>query len=230
MTNNNEIKQHLLALAEPDYQTFSVALIPGVDNMIGVRLPELRKLAKQIAKGDWRSYLAQAEQSWFEEVMLQGMVIGCVKADINELLHYVEQFVPKIDNWSVCDSFCSGLKMTSSNKEAVWEFLQPYFAAEQTYHVRFAVVMLLNYYVDQQYIVKSLELLDTIGHEDYYVKMAVAWAISIYYIKMPEPTLAYLQHNTLDKETFNKALQKIIESNRVSSETKALMRSMKRKH
>lgn len=229
MVHRKKLKEQLLALADQNYQAFAAALIPGVHNMIGVRLPELRKLAKQIANGDWRAYLAEAEQIWFEDVMLQGMVIGCVKTDIHELLHYVEQFVPKIDNWSVCDSFCASLKMTALNKEIVWEFLQPYVASDQTYHIRFAVVMLLNYYVDDAYIAKALTLLDTIRHEDYYVKMAVAWAISIYYVKMPEPTLAYLQHNTLDKETYNKALQKIIESNRVGGETKALMRSMKRK-
>lgn len=225
----NTIKQQLLELADEKYKAFTSALIPNINNIMGVRLPELRKIAKQLAKGDWRTYLAHAEADWFEEVMLQGMVIGSVKAEIDEVLRYVAEFVPKIDNWSVCDSFCASLKITAAHKQAVWQFLQPYLRSSEPYEIRFAVVMLLNYYVDDEYIGEALRLLDSIRHEDYYVKMAVAWAVSIYFVKLPAPTLAYLKQCTLDNETYNKALQKIIESTRTSKETKDLMRSMKRK-
>jgi len=223
------IKEQLLSMADEQYQKFAAALIPNINNVVGVRLPELRKLAKGLARGDWRSYLGQAECDYFEEIMLQGMVIGYVKTDIEEQLRYVADFVPKIDNWSVCDSFCTGLKFTTTNKERVWEFLQPYLASNQEYDIRFGVVMLLFFYTDEQYISAVLQMLDRVKHEAYYVKMAVAWAVSICYVKLPEPTMNYLQNNSLDDFTYNKALQKITESFRVDQETKKRIRSMKRK-
>ncbi|OAB41612.1 DNA alkylation repair protein [Paenibacillus glacialis] len=223
------IREQLLELVDEKYQKFSSALIPNTNNILGVRLPELRKVAKSIAKGDWRSYLEHAETEYFEEIMVQGMVIGYVKADIKEILLYVAAFVPKIDNWSVCDSVSIGLKFTKKNMKQVWDFLQPYLASDKEYEIRFGVVMLLNYYIDEEYISLVLQTLDNINHEGYYVKMAVAWAISICYIKLPQPTMIYLTSNSLDDFTYNKSLQKITESFRVDQDTKQIIRSMKRK-
>lgn len=221
------IRKQIFELIDTDYQKFSAALIPTINNVLGVRLPELRKIAKKIAKGDWRTYLKTAKDEYFEEIMLQGMVIGYIKTDIEERLFYVASFVPKIDNWSVCDSFCTGLKSTKENKERVWAFLQPYLSSKNEYEIRFGVVMLLNYYIETEYIERVLKLLDRVKHEGFYAKMAVAWAVSICYVKLPGPTMEYLRNNTLDDFTYNKALQKITESNRVDKETKNLIRSMK---
>ncbi|UIJ65156.1 DNA alkylation repair protein [Bacillus cereus] len=225
----NTIRTQIFELIDPEYQKFSAALIPNIDNVLGVRLPELRKIAKKIAKDDWRTYLKTAEDEYFEEIMLQGMVIGYVKTDINDQLSYVASFIPKIDNWSVCDSFCIGLEFTKEHREAVWEFLQSYLSSKNEYEVRFGVVMLLDFYIENGYISKVLTLLDNTKHNGFYAKMAIAWAVSICYIKFPDLTLDYLKHNTLDDFTYNKALQKITESYRVDKETKALIRSMKRK-
>jgi len=218
-----------MEMADEEYRKFSSSLIPNVDNILGVRLPELRKLAKNIAKGDWRTYLAQADNRYFEETMLQGLVIGYAKTDIEERLRYVADFVPRIDNWSVCDSFCTGLKFTKNHRSLMWDFLQPYLSSDKEYEIRFGVVMLLLYFVEDEYIERVLQWMDRIRHEGYYVKMAVAWAISVCYVKYPEPTMAFLKNNTLDDFTYNKALQKIIESLRVDSETKHVLRSMKRR-
>ncbi|KAF6561110.1 DNA alkylation repair protein [Paenibacillus sp. EKM202P] len=223
------IREQILSHVDTDFQKFTAALLPTINNVLGVRLPVLRKLAQNIAKGDWRLYLETAESEHFEEVMLQGMVIGSVKTDIEEVLSYTAKFVPKIDNWSVCDSFCAGLKITKQHKERVWDFILPYLFSKKEYEIRFGVVMLLNFFIEEQYINRVLTLLDQTHREDYYVQMAVAWAISICYIKLPEVTMAYLSHNTLDDFTFNKALQKITESYRVDQATKTTIRSMKRK-
>lgn len=222
------IREQLFELAEEDYRIFTSRLLPNTKNILGVRLPALRKIAKQIAKEDWHTFLETTSYDYFEDIMLQGMVIGYVKADIEEILNQVEKFVPRISNWSVCDSFCIGLKITKKNKERVWEFLKPYFSSTEEYDIRFGVVMLLNYYIEPEYIKEMLSILDHIKHEGYYVKMAVAWAVSICYIKLPKPTLIYLNHNQLDKFTYNKALQKIVESLTIDRETKTLIRNMKR--
>ncbi|PIC78121.1 DNA alkylation repair protein [Sporosarcina sp. P19] len=224
------IRRQLVERIDSDYQKFSSALIPNVDHILGVRMPELRKLAKEIAKDDWRAYLQTAKDQYFEEVMLQGLVIGYVKADLEELLMYVAKFVPKIDNWSVCDSFCSGLKVTKHNKERVWSFLQPYMDSDKEYELRFGIVMLLIYYSEPDYIDRVLGLLDRVQHEGYYVKMAVAWALSICFVKLPDKTMDYLaKENSLDLFTYNKALQKITESTRVEQDMKKVIRSMKRR-
>lgn len=225
----DDIKAHLLVHAEPEYRLFSSGLIPNASNVMGVRLPELRKLARLIAKGDWMAYLDEAQDDTFEEVMLQGMVIGYARADIEVVLLQVARFVPKIDNWSVCDSFCIGLKTAGKHRERMWSFLQPYLDATNEYDLRFAIVMLLNYYVEDTYLDEVLSRLDQVAHEGYYVKMAVAWALASCYDKFPERTMAYLRNSRLDKWTYNKALQKVIESTRSSQETKQLIRSMKRK-
>ncbi len=222
------IREQLEELAEEKYRIFTLALTPGKDNILGVRLPVLRKLAKELVKGDWRTYLREAKDTSMEEVMLQGMVIGYCNADISEVLGLIKDFVPKIDCWSVCDSFCGGLKITKTNGEKMWEFLQTYLNSDQEYELRFGVVMLL-YYIDPQYAPYAFAHFDRIRQEGYYVKMAIAWVLSIYYIELPELTLEYLKKNELDNFTYHKALQKITESRRIDRDTKEIIRGMKRK-
>lgn len=225
------IKNILVEIAEPKYQKFSSSLIPNIppERILGVRLPKLRRLSEEILRDDWKRYLANAGNGSFEEVMLQGMVIGKLQGNLEEILEYIRQFLPKIDNWSTCDSFCSGLKITKIYPGRIWEFLQPCFHGEEEYTVRFAVVMLLNYYVEEAYLEQALGLLEEVDHESYYVKMAVAWAISIFYIHFPDRVLEFLQKAKLDDFTYNKSLQKIIESRQVPEESKAVMRGMKQK-
>ncbi len=229
MEINNVIKEELSVLAEPKYQKFSSGLLPGIHNILGVRLPELRKIAKKLAKDDWQGYLQNASDDSFEEIMLQGMTIGYVKSELSDILPYITTFVNKIDNWSVCDSFCSGLKLPKQYPKEMWKYLMSYLSATHEYHVRFGIVMLLFYYIDDNHIDETLKLLDCIKHPGYYVKMSVAWAISICYIKFPEKTIKFLKNNTLDDMTYNKALQKITESLQIDKDTKCLIRNMKRK-
>jgi 3-methyladenine DNA glycosylase AlkD len=224
-----DIRAQLIEQADLKYQAFSSRLLPSISNILGVRLPHLRKIALKISKDDWRGYLQAAPNEYYEEVMLQGMLIGYAKVDFDEVLAYISAFTPQIDNWAICDSFCAGLKITKQNKEGMYLFLQDYLASDKEFDLRFAAVMLLNYYVEEEYIEKVLIHLDMIKHEAYYVKMAVAWAIATCYTKHPEPTLRYLRANTLDDFTYNKALQKIVESLQIDSETKELIRGLRRK-
>lgn len=223
------IREQLNELADEKYRIFSSSITPGENHILGVRLPALRKIAKTLAKGDFRAYLREASDETFEEIMLQGMVIGYCKAGLEEKFRLIADFVPLINNWAVCDSFCNGLKIVKNHKEEFWEFLQPYLNSEKEYEIRFGVVMILNYYISPQYAPSSFAQFNKIKHEGYYVKMAVAWAISIYYISFPEITKAYLLNNQLDDFTYNKALQKITESLRVDQDTKMHIKSMKRK-
>ena len=209
----NNLKDKLFELSDEKYKKFHSGLCPNIDNIIGVRLPKLREIAKEIAKGDWRDFLAISSNDYYEEVMINGLVIAYAKCDVDEKLNYIESFVPKIDNWAICDSFCNSLKFVNKNKEKVLEFIQPYLKSNKEFEIRFAVVIILNYYITEDYID---------------VKMAVAWAISLCFVKFEEKTMNYLKNNKLDDFTYNKSLQKICESLRVDKDTKAIIKSMKR--
>lgn len=225
----NEIRKKIFELADDKYKEFHSGLCPNTNNIVGVRVPILRNYAKEIAKGDFRKYLKEAQEEYYEEIMLQGMVIGLAKMHCAERLDYISKFVPKIDNWAVCDVTCAGLKFTKKNLDAVWDFIQIYFHSNKEFELRFGIVMLLDFYITDEYIDKVIQILDSIKHEGYYVKMAIAWTISVAYVKFPNKIMNYLKDNTLDDFTYNKALQKIIESYRVTEEDKKSIRKMKRK-
>ncbi|MBP3904575.1 DNA alkylation repair protein [Turicibacter sp.] len=222
------IRNELLVLAEPTYQRFAMRLLPGTDHLLGVRLPKLRQMARKISKRDYEAYLQNNDELYFEEIMLKGMIIGYIKVPLDAKLELIRQFVPKINNWSVCDSFCSGLKFTKDHQMEVWTFLQPYFQSSHEFEVRFAVVMALIYYIEDLFIESVLETLDQVKHQGYYAQMAVAWAISICFIKQEKKTQTYLENHSLDPFTYQKALQKIIESNQVDKKTKARIKKMKK--
>lgn len=233
MRENNALRDRLLALSDPNYRAFSAGLLPNVpkERILGVRLPMLRAIAKELARGDWREYLRTASDASFEEVLLQGMTIGRAAGAPSEILPYVAAFVPKIDNWSVCDSFCASLTIARRHPAPVWTFLEPYFRDCRPYFRRFGVVMLLDHYVTETYFEQVLDILDNVPCDgEYYVQMAVAWAISVCFVHFPEPTMRYLQGEThLDNFTYHKALQKTIESSRVDSAAKDILRAMRRK-
>ena len=223
-----DLRDKLFELSDDKFKTFHSRLCPNTDNIIGVRLPLLRQLAKEIAKGDWRNFLSNSKEEYYEEILINGLVIAYAKCDVEERLNYIEIFVPNIDNWAICDSFCNTLKFVNKNKEIMWEFIQPYLKSYNEFEIRFAVVIILNYYITEDYIDLVLKTLDNIKHDGYYVKMAVAWAISMCFVKFEEKTMAYLKDNSLDDFTYNKSLQKICESLRVDKNTKELIKSMKR--
>lgn len=227
-TDYHALKKYLVSLADEPYRQMQKRLVPGEKKIIGVRVPKIRALAKQLAACDWRKFLADAKDDSCEEAMLQGFVIGCAKMDIAEVLERLAKFVPKIKSWAVCDTCCSGFKFTLKNRAAVFEFLQPYLKNKNEFSVRFAVIMLMDFFITDEYIDTILEIYDTIHNGGYYVKMAVAWALSVCYVKYPEQTAAYFMSNNLDDWTYNKALQKITESYRVSDEIKNEIRKMKR--
>lgn len=222
-----KVKECLIELAEGNYQVFSSSLIPGCDNMLGCRIPKLRQLAKEICKSDFRKYLENPAEDYFEEVMLQGFVIGYAKMDIEERLSYAEKFIPKIKDWSVNDGFCSTFKAATKHRERVWEFLLPYAKSEKEFEIRVAAVMYMNYFLTEEYIDRVLKQLFSMKQDDYYAMMGIAWALATAYAKFPEQTKAALDWDW-PKVTLNKAIQKMCESYRVSEEDKIELRKRKK--
>ncbi len=226
--DKTQIRAELEKRADEKYRKFSAGLLPGVNSILGVRLPELRKMAKQLARSDWRENLRQLSDDTFEEIMLQGIMIGCVSCPAEERLELIREFVPKIDNWSVCDSFCTGLKFVKSEKERVFSFLQPFFVSEKEFEQRFAAVILLDYYIDEIWLSRTVKALEQINAKQYYAKMAVAWAMAECYLHFPDEVMPVLRQNRLDPEVRQKTLQKIIESRTISQDTREEIRAMKK--
>ena len=230
MTNDNPIRRRLEEMADEKYREFHSSLVPGEEHILGVRMPNLRTFARELAKGDWRAYLAEATEDSYEEIMLQGLVIGYAKMDLEEAYERIAAFVPKIQNWAICDCVCSSLKIVRKNLDSTWEFLQSYLQDDREYFLRFGIIMLLDYYKKEpRYLNQILEVLDGIRHEGYYVKMAVAWTLSMYYIAYPKEVTAYLGRHHLDDFTYRKTLQKIIESRQITPQVREQMRERKRR-
>lgn len=225
---NIRIRRQLEQLSEEKFRQFTAKLLPGTEHILGVRLPVLRKMAKELAKGDWRTYLSNASDGSYEEIMLQGMTLGYAKGNLQEKKECLERFIPKIDNWSVCDSVCSTIKTAQSQPEEMWEFLGPYLNSSEEFHIRFALVQLLDYYVNETYLGRVLEIVQQVKQEYYYVNMAQAWLLSICYREFPKETLPVLERNALNDFTHNKAIQKITESLKVPKEGKERVKRLRR--
>lgn len=225
-----DIRARLDGLAEADYRAFSSRLLPGTENILGVRLPALRKLAKELACGDWRAYAAWDQRASFEEIMIHGMLLGYVSIDFEQLKVYISEFIPWIDNWSVCDSCCVGLKAFRDHPEDGWEFLAPYAASEKEYEARFAMVVYLNHYVNHDIYGTMLPAkVSAMKAQGYYAQMAAAWLLAECYVNSKTPILELLRSGTLDLFIHNKTISKICESRKVPAEEKAELKGMRRK-
>ena len=236
-----DIKQKLIELSEEDYKKFNAKLCPDTKReMLGIRIPDLRNFAKKLlkesdaknsSKENLDNLLKSIDDEYFEETMLEGFIIGYSKCNIKEKIPFIKEFVPKIDSWEITDTFVPTLKIKDKDLKEVFKFIKPYFKSNKEFEVRFAVIMLLDYYIIDEYVDEVIQILDKISHEGYYVKMGVSWCLAEVGIKFNDKLMKYLQgENNLDKFTFNKTLQKMIESYRIDDKQKILLRNMKRKY
>lgn len=232
----DSIRELLKDSADEKYREFNSSLVPGenTEKMLGVRMPRLREIAKQMAKENGQEYLKEvmcAEKSgdvYHEELLLHGILIGYVKCGKEERKELLDEFVPVIHNWAVCDCSCMTYKFMKKDSEEWYDYLMKYIASDREYELRFAVVCLLDYFVEEIFIDRILKVFNEIRHEGYYVKMAVAWAVSVCFVKFPEKTKKFLEEDHMDDFTHNKSIQKIRESFRVSKEEKEWVKMLKR--
>jgi 3-methyladenine DNA glycosylase AlkD len=225
-----DARKELDLLGDEKNAEFINKLTPGGFRFIGARVPEVRALAKRIANDDWHRYLDEWTETCQEDVMLRGLVIAYAKMGTDERLSLYEEFVPMIRNWAVCDSFCMTWKVKDADRSKVWDFIEPYMHTSDEFQMRFSTVMMISNFMTDGYVDRVISEMDAADNDGYYLKMAVAWAISVCFVKYPERTMIYLRGpNRLDDFTYNKSLQKIVESYRVDDATKDVIRGMKRK-
>lgn len=227
-----KIKNKLLNCADEEYKMFHSSLCPNnkKDMFIGVRMPIIRKYAKELLKEyPLEKIIENIGNDYYEEILLEGILIATAKIELEEKLKHTEKFVPKIINWAICDAFCASFKIKETEKEIVWKFINRYKISTKEFEKRFFIVMMLDHFIDEKYIDEVLKLSDELNDEFYYVKMAIAWNISECYILFKDKTKRYLKNCTLDNWTYNKAIQKIVESYRIENSEKELLKKMKRK-
>ena len=224
------IEKELFELQDKKYQEFQKKLCPGTESIIGIRVPVLRNYAKELLKKyNFKELMENVNDKYQEEIMLQGMLIGEAKEEFSIIIKYIEAFIPKIETWAVCDTFCTGLKVTKKHKDEMWSLIQKYLKSKKEFEVRFGVVMILAYFIDEEHLEDNFKIFNSIKVDKYYVQMAVAWAISICLIRYYDRTVKYLQEEAdLDNFTYNKAIQKAIESYRITNEQKDFLRNMKK--
>lgn len=215
----------LESLRDEAYRKFNESLIPGAEGTsFGVRMPQLRTIAKEIIRRDWRQFLSDAAGSdIYEMIMLRGLVIATAPCEFESRLEQIAEFIPHIHNWAVCDCVCASIKSAKNHLPETFQFLTPYLGSQEEFHLRFGVVMLMDYFITEEYIDRVLSILHEIRREAYYVNMAIAWALSVCFVKFRDKTLSVFQAQTLSPWVQNKAIQKCRESRRVSVKDKTLL-------
>ncbi len=222
------IRRRLLSNGDDRYGSFQSGLIPGLapGEMIGVRTPLLRKLAKELVRRkETEAFLRDLPHRYHEENVLHGFIVAEEK-DFSRCMEETERFLPYVTNWAVCDGFSP--KVFARHQGEVLERCRVWLQSEQTYTVRFALVMLLKHCLTESYAEEALALAAQ-AHGEYYVNMAAAWLFAEAMAKCPKQALPYLQQGVLSHEVHNKAIQKAVESYRVTSEMKAYLKTLKRK-
>ena len=218
---------YLKSLQDENYRKFHQNLTTTRYEILGIRVPVQRKIAKEISKGNIVEFLSFCQDKYYEEVNIEGFVLAGIK-ELSLLEKYFDSFVLKIDNWAICDGFCNSLKIVQKNKEYFWKKIQELLKKEETFSVRVGLILLLCFYVEKEYIFDILQLVKTVTHEEYYVGMGLAWLLAECYIKYPEETLVLLKEKSLSSFVQNKTISKIRDSYRVSKKEKEFLKSLKK--
>lgn len=225
MTN---IQKYLLSQKDEKYRAFTLPLIPNVDEktFIGVRLPILKKYAKGIDDKDREEFLNSLPHQYHEENILHAFILSNMK-DYEMFIKRVDDFLPYISNWSVCDTICN--KNLNKYKDKLIVEIYKWLKSQELYRVRYAVKCLMNYYLGDDFKEEHISRISEVKLEDYYVRMMIAWYLATGLAKNYDSFIKAFENNEFDSFTHNKAIQKAIESYRVSDEHKAYLRTLKRK-
>ena len=215
-----DIRNFLLTNTDKKYQNFSKTLTPGAKNILGVRVPLIKQFAKELTRKNISCQDITFREDIFEEVLLEGFLIAYSKTTFETFVKEIKNFIPKINNWASCDLFCAALKRVKKHEDFFFGFLKPYLNSKKEFYVRFALVLLLDYYVQEKYLAFIFNTLDNFKHQGYYAKMAAAWLLSQCFIKYSKETFVYAKTSKLDTWTFKKGLEKTKQSFRVSDEFK----------
>ena len=225
--NKADLHRKLYDLQDLKYRDMQIKIIPTVEpeSVIGVRTPELKSIAKDILKdGNYKGFLEELPHRYFEENQLHAFIISGIK-DLNECMEELENFLPYADNWATCDQMSP--KIFKKHKDVLLTHIKEWLESDKTYTVRFGVKMLMDHFLDEDFDPIYPEMVAKIRSEEYYVNMMIAWYFATALAKQYESILPFIEEKRLDDWTHNKAIQKSMESRRITEEQKLYLKSLK---
>ena len=224
-----EFIKYLISVQDKKYKEFHSSLVLNSKyQMIGIRVPIMRDIAKKIAKNNIEEFLKYAKNDYYEEVMIQGLVISHIKDEKLFNKHFKE-FIKKIDNWAICDSFCSSIKIVRKNEEKYFNEAIKLALDKKEFTSRVGIIIILNHFISLKNLNNIFDTLNKIQSDKFYINMAEAWLLCEMYIKFPEMTKKFIKNNNLNKFTQNKAISKIHDSYRVTKEEKEELNTYRKK-
>ncbi len=224
LTDN--IRKELFENRDEKFQSFQARLIPNIpgESIIGVRTPLLRKMAKRLYSEEAEDFLADVPHKYFEENQLHFFILSHIK-DYDSCVSRVEGFLPYVDNWATCDQ--GSFPIFAKHKEEILEKIKVWIGSEHTYTVRFAVKLLMQFFLDGDFRDEYAEMAAGVRHEDYYVKMMVAWYFATALAKQYDRIIPFFEERRLDPTVHRMAIQKAAESYRISDERTSYLKSLK---
>ena len=221
-----DIQTFLMTNKDDAYRAFTLPLIPNVDKktFIGVRLPVIKKYAKELDDKSKEEFLVSLPHQYHEENILHAFILSNIK-DFDEFIKYIDAFLPYVNNWSVCDTICN--KHLNKYKVELLPFIYKWLKSKQIYRVRYAVKCLMSYYLNDDFKEEHLLKVKEIKIDDYYVKMMIAWYIATGLAKNYNNFIKAIEEKWFDNFIHNKAIRKAVESYRVSIEHKIYLKTLK---
>ena len=222
-----EYQKYLLSLQDIKYKEFNERILKSKYKLIGIRLPQIRKIAKEISRSNVIDYLKQCKSKYYEEVLIEGLVIANLK-DEKIFDKYFYKYINKIDNWGICDSFCNSLKIMENNPDKYYSILKELSLSPEEFISRVGLITILNHFIKDEYLKDIFNILNNIKSDKYYCNMAESWLVCEIYVHYPKETTKFLKNNKLNKFTQNKSISKIRDSYRVTKEEKDFLNTLKK--
>lgn len=221
-----DIQKYLLSQADAKYRAFTLPLLPTVDEktFIGVRLPIIKKYVKDIDGKELKEFLDSLPHQYHEENILYAFILSNMK-DYDEFIKYIDAFLPYVSNWSVCDTICN--RHLYKHLDKLINEIYSWLKSKEIYRVRYAVKCLMNYYLGDEFKEEHLRKVEEVKLDDYYVKMMIAWYLATGLAKNYDQFIKAIEEHRFDTFTHNKAIQKAVESYRVSDEHKTYLKTLK---
>ena len=225
--NVEGIREKLFELQDTGYRDFQKGLIPSEEKkeFIGIRTPALRKLAKELYKaGELEEFLKDLPHRYFDENQLHAFAISEIK-DFDECMKALETFLPYVDNWATCDQMSP--KVFKKHRKELFSHIQKWIGSDHTYTVRFAIGMLMQHFLDEDFDISYPEMVAQVRSDEYYINMMIAWYFATALAKQYDSILPFIEEKRLSPWTHNKTIQKSVESYRITDEQKKYLRSKK---
>ena len=221
----SELTEILKEKANDEYAAFTKKLVPDTAYpILGIKLPDIKEIAKRVSPSVAEDFFNE-RHVYYEEYMLHGLMICGIKN--GKVLDVLNDFLPFIDNWAICDSVSASIKKLSKNKDELLTYIKKWLSSDKPYTLRFAIVTLMNYYINDEYLSIANELVLSVKSEHYYVNMAIAWYLSVALVKYYDDTVKIIEKKTLPKFIQNKTISKARESFRISDDKKAYLKTLK---